>query len=181
VARRVVFQGISGSGKTTLARELAGILGVPFVETDALVHGPDWAETPDAELRSLLRPTVEGEGEGWVLDSDYRRKLGTYVMEHADTVVWLDLPLLVCMDRLRRRTLGRIRRGEELWNGNRESWRAAFWGWDSLFAYAVRKHVAQRRELPALLRRPELAHLEVVRLRTPHAVASWVESLAEPS
>ena len=176
MARRVVFQGISGSGKTTLARELAGILGVPFVETDALVHGPGWTETPDAELHALLRPTVEGEG--WVLDSDYRRKLGTYAMEHADTVVWLDLPLWVCMNRLRRRTLGRIRRGEELWNGNRESWRAAFWGWDSLFVYAVRKHVTQRRRLPELFARPELAHLDVVRLRTPAAVESWLETAA---
>ena len=84
-----------------------------------------------------------------MLDSDYRRKLGTYVMERADTVVWLDLPLWFCLNRLRRRTLGRIRRGEELWNGNRESWRGAFWGWDSLFVYAVRKHVAQRRDAAA--------------------------------
>jgi len=176
VARRVVFQGISGSGKTTLAREVAGILGVPFVETDALVHGPGWSETPDAELHALLRPTVEGDG--WVLDSDYRRKLGTYVMEHADTVVWLDLPLRVCIHRLRRRTLGRIHRGEELWNGNRESWRAAFWGWDSLFVYAVRKHVTQGRQLREILARPELAHVDVVRLRTPRAVESWLGTVA---
>jgi adenylate kinase family enzyme len=173
VGRRVVLQGISGSGKTTLGRTLAGALRVPFVETDALVHGPGWSETGDAELRALLAPIVEGEE--WVLDSDYRRKIGTYVMEHADTVVWLDLPLWLCLQRLRRRTLGRIRRGEDLWNGNRESWRGAFWGWESLFAYAVRKHVAQRRDLPALLARPELAHLEVVRLRTPAAVETWLE------
>jgi Shikimate kinase len=175
VGRRVVFQGISGSGKTTLGRELAGILGVPFVETDALVHGPGWSETPDAELRALLAPTVTGAA--WVLDSDYRRKLGTYVMEHADTVVWLDLPLWLCLNRLRRRTLGRIRRGEELWNGNRESWRGAFWGWDSLFVYAVRKHVAQRRLLPELFARPELAHLDVVRLRTSAAVERWLGTI----
>jgi hypothetical protein len=28
--------------------------------------------------------------ERWVIDGDYRRKLGTLVLEHADTVVWLD-------------------------------------------------------------------------------------------
>lgn len=177
MGRRVVLQGISGSGKTTLGRRLAAALRVPFVETDSLVHGPGWSETGDAELRALLAPTVEGDA--WVLDSDYRRKLGTYVMEHADTVVWLDLPLRLCLHRLQRRTLGRIRRGEELWNGNRESLRSAFWGWESLFVYAVRKHVTQRRDLPELLARPELAHLDVVRLRTPAAVESWLAGVVE--
>jgi adenylate kinase family enzyme len=172
VSRRIVFQGISGSGKTTLARRVAAALGVPFVETDALVHGPCWSETGDAELRELLRPTVEGDG--WVIDSDYRRKLGTYVMEHADTVVWLDLPLRTCLRRLWGRTIPRIRGRQELWNGNTESWRDAFGGRDSLFGYAIRKHASQRRTLPQLLARPELSHLEVVRLRTPAAVDAWL-------
>ncbi len=177
MGRRIVLQGISGSGKTTLGRALAASVGVPFVETDALVHGPGWSETGDAELRALLAPTVESGG--WVLDSDYRRKLDTYVMEHADTVVWLDLPLWLCLHRLRRRTLRRIRRNEELWNGNRESWRAAFWGRESLFVWAVRKHFTHGRQLHELLARPELAHLEVVRLRTPAAVESWLGTVAE--
>ena len=179
MGRRIVFQGISGSGKTTLARTVAAALDVPFVETDALVHGPGWSETGDAELRELLRPTVEGDG--WVIDSDYRRKLGTYVMEHADTVVWLDLPLHVSLRRLLRRTVPRIRLQEELWNGNTESWRDAFVGWDSLFVYAIRKYASQRRALPELLARPELAHLKVVRLRTPAAVAAWLGTITAAS
>ena len=172
MARRVSIQGISGSGKTTLGRTLAGRLGVPYVETDALVHGPGWSETPDAELRALLEPVVAGAG--WVIDNDYRRKIGTYVLEHADTVVWLDLPLRICLARLWRRTSGRIRTGEELWNGNRESWRGAFWGRESLFVWAIRKHVSQRLAIPELLGRPELQHLRVVRLRTPAAVEGWL-------
>lgn len=169
---RVSIQGISGSGKTTLGRALAERLGIPYVETDALVHGPGWSETPDAELRALLEPVVAGAG--WVIDNDYRRKIGTYVLEHADTVVWLDLPLHVCLGRLWRRTSGRIRTGEELWNGNRESWRGAFWGPESLFVWAIRKHVSQRWSVPELLRLPELSHLQVVRLRTPAAVEDWL-------
>jgi adenylate kinase family enzyme len=172
VVRRVSIQGISGSGKTTLGRTLAERLALPYVETDALVHGPGWTETPDAELRAALEPVVTGEG--WVIDNDYRRKIGTYVLEHADTLVWLDLPLHVCMGRLWRRTSGRIRRREELWNGNRESWRGAFWGRESLFVWALRKHVSQRRTMLELLARPELAHLRVVRLRSPAAVESWL-------
>jgi adenylate kinase family enzyme len=171
----VSIQGISGSGKTTLGAALAARLGVPHLETDALVHGPAWAETPDAELRAAMEEFMRSDG--WVIDSDYRRKLGTLVLERADTVVWLDLPLRVCLRRLWGRTLPRIRERQELWNGNRESWRAAFLGWDSLFVYAIRKHVTQRRRMPELLSRPELAHLRVVRLRSPAEVERWLESV----
>jgi hypothetical protein len=100
-------------------------------------------------------------------------------MEHADTVVWLDLPLRTCLRRLWRRTIPRIRTQEVLWNGNTESWRAAFVGWESLFVFAIRKHVAQRRALPELLARPELAHVRLVRLRTPAAVEAWAATVAD--
>ena len=162
------IQGISGSGKTTLGAALAARLGVPHLETDALVHGPAWTETPDDELRAAMEAFMRPDG--WVIDSDYRRKLGTFVLERADTVVWLDLPLRVCLRRLWARTIPRIRQQQPLWNGNLESWRAAFFGWESLFVYAIRKHASQRRTLPKLLARPELAHLTVVRLRSPEEV-----------
>jgi len=170
--RTVSIQGISGSGKTTLGAALAARLGVPHLETDALVHGPGWTETPDAELRAAVEEFMRSDG--WVIDSDYRRKLGTLVLERADTVVWLDLPLHVCLRRLWGRTIPRIRNQEPLWNGNRESWRDAFLGWDSLFVYAIRRHVGRRRRFTKLLARPELAHLDVVRLRSPAEVRRWL-------
>ena len=172
---RVSLQGISGSGKTTLGRELERRLGLRHLETDALVHGPDWAETPDDELRTRLEEVIAGDR--WVIDSDYRRKLGTMVLEAADTVVWLDMPLHLCLHRLWRRTHRRIRGDERLWNDNKESWRTALLGRDSLFVYAVRKHFSQRRTLPDLLRQARLEHLHVVRLRSPAQLRRWLESI----
>jgi adenylate kinase family enzyme len=172
---RISIQGISGSGKTTLGRELGRRLGIPHLETDALVHGFNWAETSDAALRAHLVEFTAADR--WVVDSDYRRKVGTLVLERADTVVWLDLPLHTCMRRLWHRTSGRIRGSEPLWNGNAESWQTALVGWDSLFAYAARKFVANRRTLPAMLGQPRLSHLEVIRLRSPAAVERWLESI----
>jgi adenylate kinase family enzyme len=170
--QRISIQGISGSGKTTLGRALERLLGMPHLETDALVHGPGWNETPDPELRALVEPLVLSER--WVIDSDYRRKLGTLVLQHADTVVWLDLPLRVCLGRLWTRTRRRMQEREELWNGNKESWRAAFGGRDSLFVYAIRKHFSARRTMSELLARPELAHLRLVRLRSGDEVDRWL-------
>jgi adenylate kinase family enzyme len=177
VPRRISIQGISGSGKTTLGRALERQMGIPHLETDALVHGPGWTETPDRELHALVEPLVLSER--WVIDSDYRRKLGTLVLQHADTVVWLDLPLRVCLRRLWLRTRRRMKGREQLWNGNTESWRGAFGGRNSLFVYAIRKHVSQRRTMRELLGRPELVHLRLVRLRSSQEVDRWLAQVAD--
>jgi adenylate kinase family enzyme len=166
----VVVASASGNGKTTLGRVVAERLGVPFIELDALVHGPNWEETPDDELRSLLEPLTAGDG--WVVDGAYQHKLGNFLLERADTVVWLDLPIHVWLPRLTRRTFRRIRGHEEIWNGNRESLRTAVWGRDSLIVWALRSHVRRRREWPA-----ELARWNVVRLRRPDDVEQFVRRL----
>ena len=160
----------SGNGKTTFARELATRLEAPFHELDALVHGPGWVETPDDVLRRQVEQIVAGDA--WVIDGAYRGKIGTLVLDAADTVVWLDLPLVVWLPRLVRRTFRRIRRREELWNSNRETFRSAFWGRESLVFFALRSHIRRRRDYPAAL-----ADLPVIRLRTRAAVAEFLESV----
>ena len=167
VRRVAIIASASGNGKTTLGRALAARLGVRFVELDALVHGPNWVETPDEELRAILAPIMAEEG--WVIDGSYGRKLGTMVLDAADTVVWLDLPIRVWLPRLVRRTARRVTGREELWNGNRENVITAVWGRQSLFGYALTQHFRKRRDYPA-----ELARYPVVRLRTPREVDRWM-------
>ena len=160
----------SGSGKTTVGRELARRLDVPFVELDALVHGPNWSETPNEELRRLLEPVLAGDG--WVIDGGYRHKIGDLVLAQADVMVWIDLPLHVWLPRLLRRTVRRLRGHEEIWNGNRETVRGAIWGREALIPYALRAHYSRRRRYPL-----ELAPFRVVRLCTPAAVQGFVEGV----
>src|SRR6185503_1493018 len=114
VRRVAILASASGSGKTTLGRELARRLDVPFHELDALHHGPDWTEATADELRARVEPLVAEDA--WVLDGAYRGKLGDLVLERAELVVWLDLPLRIWLPRLLRRTVTRIVRREELWN-----------------------------------------------------------------
>jgi adenylate kinase family enzyme len=168
--RRVaVIASASGNGKTTFGRELACRLGVQFVELDELVHGPNWTETPDDELRARVEPIVAGDG--WVVDGGYQRKLGTLVLDSADAVVWLDLPIRVWLPRLVRRTWRRLRHREVLWNGNRESISSAVWGRESLIVWAFRTHFRARREWPQAL-----SHRRVFRLATPAEVDAFLES-----
>jgi adenylate kinase family enzyme len=161
VRRIALVSTASGCGKTTLGRALAESLEAPLVELDALVHGPDWTETPDAVLRATLAPLLERER--WVVDGNYRKKLGDLVLSRADLVVWLDLPIRVCFVRLVRRTLKRAVRREVLWNGNRESLRNAVWGRDSLFGYALRTHRSRRAQWPRELERHRYVRLTSVR------------------
>jgi adenylate kinase family enzyme len=169
--RRVaVIASASGNGKTTLGRALAARLGVPFVELDSLVHGPDWAETPDEELRAIVEPIVHSDG--WVVDGTYRTKIGNLVLDAADTIVWLDLPVHVWAPRLLRRTFRRLTGRERLWNDNRETLRGAFWGRDALFAFALRSHFVRRRDWPV-----ELAAYRVVRLRSVADVERWLAAV----
>lgn len=164
-----VIASASGNGKTTFGRELACRLGVQFVELDALVHGPDWIETPDEELRSLVEPVVAGDG--WVIDGGYQRKLGSLVLDAADAVVWLDLPIRVWLPRLAARTWRRLRKREVLWNGNTESIASAIWGRESLIVWAFRSHFRARREWPTAL-----AHHRVVRLTSPQQIERFLDS-----
>ncbi len=169
--RRVTVAGISGSGKSTFARGLAERLGVPYLELDELHHGPNWTEATADELRARVETAIAAAPEGWVIDGNYRNKLGDFVLAQADTFVWLELPLRVSMWRLSRRTWRRLRTREELWHGNRELLRNIV-GREGLFAWAVRSYFHHRDEVPsAVARNP---HLRVVHLRTPREVDDFL-------
>ena len=168
MARRILVKGGSGAGKTTLGRKLAQQLGVPFVELDALHHGPNWTAASSSELQARVR-TVLNDEQGWVVDGNYDRKLGPELIERAELIVWLDLPLPTKLWRLVRRTSRRWLRNEELWNGNHESLKDAFWGREALFPWAVSSHFHHRRTWPRALQ-----HGPVVRLYTPQDVAAWL-------
>ena len=133
------------------------------------MHGPNWVETPDEVLRALVAPIVASES--WVIDGTYQRKLGRLVLDAADLIVWLDLPVRVWLPRLTRRTWRRLRGREPLWNDNRESVASAILGWDSLFVFALRTHFARRRDWPR-----ELTSYPVIRLRSPAAVREFLRS-----
>jgi adenylate kinase family enzyme len=167
---KIAVIGTSGSGKTTVARELARRLGLPHVELDALFWGPGWTETPADEFRR--RVAAATQGSGWVVDGNYESKLGDLVLGRADTVVWLDVPLRVALSRVTRRTIRRIGIGEELWNGNRESWRGGFFGWESMFVWTIRSHFKRRRQVPVQIAR--YPNLRVVRLRSPQEAESYL-------
>jgi len=168
--RRVsIITSASGNGGTTFGRELAARLDVPFHELDALYHGPGWTEATAEDLRAKVAQIVATDS--WVVDGSYRGKLGDLVLARTDVVVWLDLPMRVWLSRLLRRTFGRIARKEELWSGNRETFRGAFVGRDALILFTLRHYRRRRRVYPEVL-----GLFNLVRLRTPAEVERFLAS-----
>jgi adenylate kinase family enzyme len=170
--RRVNVKGISGSGKSTFAAELARRLRLPYIELDALHHGPNWSEPTDEEFRARVREAMDTAADGWVIDGNYEGKLGGTVLREADTIVWLDLPFRVKARRLWRRSAHRIRHDVELWHGNRESWRGVLWGREALFWWMVRGHFRHRRQWPRRFAGDE----RFVRLRSVAEAKDWLEA-----
>ena len=109
--------------------------------------------------------------DGWVADGDYYGKLGDLVLKRADVVVWLDPPLPTILSRLARRTLRRMRGREDLWRGNRETWRQALFSRNSLFVWVLKSHRRRRRHYEE-----RLGRFEIVRLRAPREVELWLAS-----
>jgi len=172
--RRISVVGTCGSGKTTVGREIAARLGIPFLELDALAWLPEWVSRPTEELRSLVEERTRDPA--WVVDGN-RGVVRDLVWTRADTVVWLDYPFRRVFTQLLRRTILRVVCREELWNGNRESWRTSFFSRDSILLWAIRTHRRRKREYPELLARPENAHLTVIRLRSPAETRRWLATL----
>jgi hypothetical protein len=140
---------------------------VPHVELDALNWGPNWTDASAEVLRGRVEQALSAPG--WVADGSYHGKLGDSVLERADFIVWLDLPFRTVARRIWSRTLRRIRTEEELWAGNRETWRDAFFSRDSLFVWIVKSHRSRRRRY---LER--LGRYEFVRLRSPKEIEAWL-------
>lgn len=173
--RRVVVKGASGAGKSTLGHALGQHLQVPCVELDALHHGPNWTAATAEELRVRLLGVLDDD-HGWVVEGNYDSKLGTLILDRAQLIVWLDLPLPTKLLRLVRRTARRWVRNEELWNGNRETLKDAFWGRDALFPWAVRTHFGHRRTWPRYF-----AGRALVRLRSAKEVEHWLSEFCARS
>lgn len=167
--------GISGAGKSTLARTLARRLAVPYVELDALHHGPNWTKRPsfEAEVAALA------VRDRWIVDSLGYPSVRDLLWQRADTLVWLDLERPVVMRRVLWRSFVRATYDRQLWNGNTESFR----DWpdpEHPIRWAWSEHGPRRQLVAERLATSRWDHLDVVRLRTPRQVARWLAGV-EPA
>ena len=96
-------------------------------------------------------------------------------------MVWLDLPRWQVIQQLVRRTIRRALNRQELWNGNRESWRTLV-SRDrdlNILLYAWRSHLRLRLELPLAAEASRNSHLRLVRLRSHREADTFLAAISD--
>lgn len=169
LGRNIVVVGSSCSGKSTLAAEFAGHLRLRFVELDALYWEPGWMNPPLEVFRERVAEATEEDG--WAVAGNYSTGRDLF-WPRADTIVWLDLPLLLTLKRIIQRSWQRSRSDELLWGTNREKFSEHFttWGDESLLAYSIKNHRRRQREFAATMASGEWPNARFLRLRSAKTV-----------
>ena len=102
---RVHVVGMSGSGKTTLARCLAKAAGADLVDLDALNWLPGWVALNEVDKPALERRfRAATGGKRWVSAGSYRAVAQRAFWPRLETIVWLDMPVALCLGRMLRRS-----------------------------------------------------------------------------
>ena len=92
---RIMIIGCGGAGKSTLARKLGEKLGLPVVHLDQIWWAPgNWQHATREDFDTQIM--AEMDKPRWILDGNFNRTLELR-LERCDTVIYLDMPRLVCL------------------------------------------------------------------------------------
>jgi adenylate kinase family enzyme len=166
--RRILVAGASGCGKSTLAKELARRLQITFVETDPLYWEKNWNP---ANTQVVVKCVVEIIArEDWVLDGNFTSERAT-VWSKADTLIWLDYPRWLVLQRVTSRNVLWLITQEEVWSGNRMTLDHAWSG----IKHSMKSYSEKSINYPRYF--AEFPSLNVIRLRSPQETTRWLSSL----
>jgi adenylate kinase family enzyme len=99
---KILVMGVSpGVGKSTFARELGEILQSTVCHLDRLFWRPGWVQNSQTEF-IVAQNTFMAEQEMWIVEGNYTSAAADR-LEQADTLIYLELPLIVCYSRVVKR------------------------------------------------------------------------------
>ena len=128
--KRIAIIGSSGAGKSTLARQLSTLLALPVVHLDTLFWQPGWIQTPPDEWYVVQKQLIQQET--WIMDGNYRSSLDIR-FSVADTIIFLDFPMPLCMYRALKRRFqyaGKTRPDMNVGCPERIDWGHIKWIWN---------------------------------------------------
>ena len=133
---------------------------------DQLNWKPGWVESSKDEIREKLAAITATDR--WLIDGTYGGTLGER-LERADTVVYLDYPIHLCVARLLRR----------IWHYRGATRPDMTEGCPERFDFGFLLYLLQWNSGPKLRTEERLIGLEdkVIRLKSPEALVRWLDLL----
>jgi adenylate kinase family enzyme len=98
--KKILVIGSGGAGKSTLSRQLGEVLGLPVIHLDSEYWNAGWEPTPKAKWQQTVEHLITQDA--WVMDGNYGGTLDLR-LEAADTVIFLNMPRLLCLWRVVKR------------------------------------------------------------------------------
>jgi adenylate kinase family enzyme len=167
--KRIAIVGCSGGGKSTLARALGPALDLPIVHVDAVFWQPGWTESDRETFRAALDAALSGDR--WISDGNFP-SVADITLARADTIIWIDQPIALCLWRAVWRALtayGRTR--ADLAPGCPERIDFAFYHYILTWNRSSRPRVEIAIDSFG-------AHAELIRLRSDREIAAWLAATA---
>jgi len=171
--KKIIVVGASGAGKTTLAKQFAEKFSIPHIQLDNIVWLPGWKLRPEEEFLSLAKKELEKPA--WVICGNYTR-LMPLTWSQADTVVWLDYPLWLCLWRAVKRAARLLWTKEPICNGNVETI-GNFFSKNGILRWVFQSHKNRKNLMPEHMKNQKYKHITFIHLRSPQETKQWLESL----
>jgi adenylate kinase family enzyme len=159
---RIVVIGSSCAGKSTLAFRLSELLALKYIQLDALYWKADWQAREKDEFNELVINEINSEK--WAVDGNYGI-IRHLIWPKAEIVIWLNYDFSLVLKRALVRTIKRIVTKEELFSGNRETFKKSFFDKDSILWWVITTFHRRRKEIPLMLKEKEYEHLKVIEIR----------------
>jgi adenylate kinase family enzyme len=93
LGNKILVVGVSASGKSVFSRELGQRMGIPVTYMDALMWKPGWNHIGNEATVKLL-DEISKHSE-WIIEGYVQKEALPFILERADTIIYLDYPRIV--------------------------------------------------------------------------------------
>ena len=103
--KKIIVIGCPGSGKSTFSRKLHEVTKIPLFHLDMMYWNADRTTVDKSTFLERLTNTIQLDE--WIIDGNYGATMELR-LQACDTAIFLDYPLTVCLDGIKKRK-GKVR------------------------------------------------------------------------